>query len=124
MSWTYGGDPAGSLRDRVRFLVGDTEAAQPLASDGEVDWSLARHGSPAAAAAALARALAARFARQVDLSIGDLSRAAAQQHAHFLALAERLAREAASEGVGLHAGALDPVRGGFRLGQHDFTEGR
>ena len=131
MAWTYAGDPAAQPRDAVRFLVGDTDAADPLASDEEIAWALARHGTATAAAAAVARAIAAGFARSVQRSVGDLGVNLAQRHAHYLALADRLAAEDRRAGAMPYAGGLsradkqgaradaDRVRPAFRLGVHD-----
>ena len=41
MAWTYSGDPSTSLRDQVRFLVGDTRGQQEVSlQDAEIDWLL------------------------------------------------------------------------------------
>lgn len=41
MSWTYSGDPSTSDLDRYRFLVGDTDAGEPLLQDEEIAFILA-----------------------------------------------------------------------------------
>lgn len=73
MTWSYSGDPSTSARDEVRFLVGDTDSAAQLVSDEEIAYALATEGSTIGAAVRVARAIAMRFARKADMSVGDLS---------------------------------------------------
>lgn len=40
MAWTYSGDPMESEIDRYRFLVGDTNALEPLLQDEEIQFIL------------------------------------------------------------------------------------
>ena len=41
MAWTYSGDPSLSELDRYRFLIGDTDAGEPLIQDEEIAFILA-----------------------------------------------------------------------------------
>ena len=74
MSYTYSGDPATSLADRVRFLMQDT-ADPGLITDSELAWVLIEEGSnPYSAAAALCLVVARRYAgKSGSRSIGDVS---------------------------------------------------
>ena len=51
MSWTYSGDPATSDKDAVRFLTGDTDAGDQLASDEEIAYALSQRPDVRLAAA-------------------------------------------------------------------------
>lgn len=93
MAWSYSGDPGASPKDEVRFLVADTDPADPIVSDEEILFMLAEKGTPLSAAAALARVLAFRYARACDTAIGDY-------RVSLSAIAERyrlLARELSSK---------------------------
>ncbi len=43
MSWSYD-ITLGSAKDRIRFLIGDTDEAEALFSDEEIDAVLAQSG--------------------------------------------------------------------------------
>lgn len=67
MAWTYSGNPAASTSDTVRFLVGDTQSADPLTTDEEIAWALSQNSDSAYAAAAwVAKAISAYFARLAE----------------------------------------------------------
>ena len=75
MTFTYTGDPAGSSRDKVRFLIQDTVNTGHLLEDEEIAWLLTEWADVYDAAAHAADILAAKFAGQADYSksVGDLS---------------------------------------------------
>lgn len=99
MSWTYLGQPFVSsptatqqnYRDTVRFLLGDTNSADPQLQDGEIDGLLyttaggsTNNGTPSGtvttlnfdpyqAAMAGCITLAASYARKANRTVGDLS---------------------------------------------------
>lgn len=118
MTWTYDGDPAGDRKDEVRFLVGDTTEATALAQDEEIEYLLSQHvpkeNKPAwLAAAATCDAIAGRFARQVQQSIGSLSRSAQQMFEHYRDLAAHYRLMYATDGQGASRSIIAvPVLGG------------
>ena len=63
MTWTYSGDPSDSDRDAVRFLIQDTDVANQLTYDEEIDYELVNGGSVLAAAVAVAETIAAKLSR-------------------------------------------------------------
>lgn len=76
MTWTYSNNPAGSDRDKVRFLIGDTDTTNQLVTDEEINWMLSEaNNAPYMAAANLCASLATKFAAKSDYSrsVGDLS---------------------------------------------------
>ena len=85
--WNYGGDPASSDRDAVRFLVGDTIKERPLVYDKEVDYALSSQGSVVRAAAFVCDALAAKFSSQADVTIVSISKS-------FSSLADKFSQRA------------------------------
>lgn len=129
--WTYSGDPSSSDLDAVRFLVGDTDIDAPLMADEEIAYALSADGAVQKAAARIARAIAARFARKADKTVGDLRISYSQRVAHYQELARRLDLQADRSDVGLYAGGLsvsdkeaverdaDRVRPSFKRGQFD-----
>lgn len=90
MSWSYSGDPSTSDLDAVRFWIGDTDQADQLVQDEEIDFLLGRYSDPLAAAAHAAEALAAKFARLVDKTLGDYSVKLSQKVEHYRQLAKSL----------------------------------
>lgn len=75
MTWTYDNtDPAGTDKDHVRLLSGDTtETAKHTLQNEEITAFLATEGTVKAAAIKAARSLAARYAREPDVKIGKTS---------------------------------------------------
>lgn len=109
MSWSYGNSPSTSATDAVRFLVGDTDTNDQLVTNEEVAYAIASTSSSVQAAAMLARALQAKFARQADKAVGDLRISASQRADAFMALAEQLESSAAVGAVPV------PVAGGISI---------
>ena len=98
-SFSYSGNPNNSPLDRVRFTLGDTQAATPHFTDGEILALLDDAGEDPLSAALLAcDALVARYAGACDESVGSVSMAYSQKAAGYRALADtlrsRLARRA------------------------------
>lgn len=119
--WTYSGDPSASTVDEVHFLVGDTDPADPLVQDEEIAYHLALFpkgdGQPAwLAAAAVAEAIAAKFARKMDRSVGALQQSAKQQRDHYVELASQLRLSWATKGKGSTGTFAGIIPGAPRLG--------
>ena len=74
MSWTYTGDPSDSDLDAVRFLVGDTDSEQQLASNEEILYAISQNAIQQKAAAIVCRAIAARFSTKASFSVGEMSK--------------------------------------------------
>lgn len=95
MTWTYDNTLAGD-RDKVRFEIQDTETSDQLFQDEEVDAILAREGTVALTALALAKALMMKFARLVDVTVGKVSESNSQRYQAYKDLVARLEAEAAA----------------------------
>lgn len=100
MPWTYGGDPSANSRDKVRFLIGDTDTNNQLLQDAEIQFLLSEWNSNAYVSAAHAcDALAAKFAAKSDYSrsVGELSLSTqfGQQADRYRSLGAQLLAQAA-----------------------------
>jgi hypothetical protein len=76
MAFTYSGDPSGSNRDKVRFLINDTDSTDPLFSDEEIAYLLTEWVNIYETSRAACETLVARFSRLADStskSVGDIS---------------------------------------------------
>jgi hypothetical protein len=74
MTFTYVG-PATADRDKVRFLIQDTDSTAPHLTDEEIAWLLTEWADVYDAAANAADILAAKYSGKADYSksVGDLS---------------------------------------------------
>lgn len=106
--WTYSGDPSLSDRDAVRFYISDTDAANPLFYDGEIDYLLTKFPTALFAAAQAARSLAGKFAAQVtSKKVGDLALTYADKAKNYLILAASLQSQAEQAGAQLYSGGTN-----------------
>lgn len=94
MSWTYSGEPNTSDKDKVRFLIGDTDPDYPLVQDEEIQFALDSESNIYAAAAKCCEAIAARFSREVDRKMGSISIQASQKVEAYRRLARQLREKA------------------------------
>ena len=115
MKFSYSGDPRNSDKDKVRFLVGDTSATSPLLQDPEINYLLETEGTALSAAVAAAIGIAAKFARLMDESVGDVSKSYSQRHEHYLKLATSLRQRRAEKSV-------CPFAGGISESDNQITE--
>lgn len=123
MAWSYSGNPASSVRDEVRFLIGDTDENSQQLQDEEIDYIATNAPDtgalyPNVAAAALAAsALAARYAKLIDKTVGSLSISYSQKFQQYTSLATSLNTQA---GVATKAVGIPQLGGGGRtyLGGH------
>lgn len=100
MTWTYSGDPSSHDRDKVRFLVGDTDTTDQLVSDEEIAYLLTEAGDPYRAAHDACMAIAAKFTRKAQSkSVGDLSISYADRAAAFREQAAAILRQAGRRDV-------------------------
>lgn len=94
MAWTYSGDPADGGLDEVRFLVQDTDPADQLVTDEEIEYLIAKwhpvYGSPLMTASMVAEVIAAKFTREVAYSADGVSVGVQELQAKYDALASSL----------------------------------
>ena len=43
--WSYSGNPADSLLNELRFIIGDTNEAEPIMQDEELEYLIAEYGA-------------------------------------------------------------------------------
>lgn len=98
MTWTY--DPTkltdatfGTLM-QVRLMVEDTISTDPQLQDEEINWLVTQEGSTYLAAARAAETIAARYARQVDRSVGAMKLSASQRFKTYSELSSALRAKA------------------------------
>lgn len=136
MTWTYAGTPGtastAEQRDAVRFWVGDTDTSDQLVTDEEIGFAIDNQGSLKSASAEVARAIAAKYSRQADKEVGDLSIKLSQRAVQYLSLATSLDKQAARASASPFLGgssisskdsyktAADRVRPAFEVGQFAF----
>lgn len=73
---SYSGDPSTTTRDAVRFLIHDTDTANEMVRDAEIEWVLSKEPEPHLAAARLCSVIIARGANSSTVtskSIGGFS---------------------------------------------------
>ena len=104
--FTYTGDPANSSRDAVRFLIGDTDSAKKIFTDGEIDWTLSEEANVYLAAATASKAAAAHFATLVSMAVGDLRYSYGDRQKHYLDLAIKLETRGKEKSGGLYVGGI------------------
>lgn len=88
--WTY--DPSCVVtKDQVRLLIGDTIDVDPQLHDEEITFlSTQASTNIYTKAAQCARAIAAKYARQVQKSVSGLSIGAQERQRHYLDMAATL----------------------------------
>lgn len=115
MAWTYTSSGPTSDTEKVHFLVGDTDTTDQQITDEEIAYCLTRSGSNLTLAAAYAcDAVAAKYARKVTKSAGDLSIAYSDLWQHYKDLAASLRRETSCAAV--------PVGGGISIARVEAVE--
>lgn len=131
MSWDYA--PGSRDLDWVRFTIGDTDSTDELLQNEEIDAALTNEGNKYSAAAVCADALAAKFSRQADKTVGPLQIRASQKAERYAKLAKDL-RNQLGRRVGAWAGGIseaemreaekdtDRVDTSFKRGMNDSEE--
>ena len=116
MTWSYDNTVLStSNKDAVRLIIGDTDTADQLLADEEIDYYLTKHGVVLRAASESARAVAAKFARLMSRSIGGLQADFAAKYRQYLELADNLDLNEQVSPVG-------PYISGFLKSQHETND--
>lgn len=133
MTWTYGGDPSANDKDAVRFLSGDTDTTDQLVTDEEIAWLLTENPNVYSAAAESCRAIASKYARYADKTVGRISESASQKADAYEARADSLDEKASMNCVPSFGGLsisekealdedTDAVQPSFPIGDWDHPE--
>lgn len=105
MTWTYAGN-FSLTRDQIRWLVGDTDTNDQLATDEEMAFAVAQDSNVYRAAASVARAIALKVGQRLTVSAGGTGIDADEQFKHWMELAGSLEARAVTSGVAGFAGGL------------------
>ena len=128
---TYSGDPAVSTRDRVRFLLRDTDMSAPMLTNAEIDWLLTEEPNVYLAAASAAEQVTSRFANLADKQVGDLRISYRNQVSDWSKRASDLRSRGVIRSALPYAGGIsrddkrsvsletDRVKPSFAMGMHD-----
>ena len=74
MSWSYSGDPATSIVDKYRFLIGDTDPDEPIMQNEEIEYLANQaNGNDNLASYLLFTQAATIYARDIKRSLGPQS---------------------------------------------------
>lgn len=121
MTWTYSGNPANSPLDAVRYQIGDTQESDPLLSNEEIQYELARSGNDVLRAAVkCCEAIAARFARLANSTIGKTSIQAEAKFKQYTQKTQELRRQVTSRGIP-YVGGTD-TSASFSKGMMDYVD--
>jgi hypothetical protein len=114
MSWTYNPEDLTTDLNKFRRLLGDVNEDDQQYSDEEAEMFLGAAGSIEGAVARAAKALAARYSRNVDKWVGDLKILNSQRAKAYLELSKSLSGAASTYRV--------PSAGGIRISQKEEVE--
>lgn len=89
MTWSYT-SPSHSVRDAVRFEIGDTVSTDPQLSDEEIDYILTQRATVGQAAVLCIDHLIAKYSRLVTQSVGSVSVSYGDRIRQFKELLARL----------------------------------
>ena len=106
MTWTYNLDFT-TQRDQVRLLVGDTDTDDQQLQDEEIAFLVSQGGSTLSVAANACEVIAAKYAREVNKSVGTLSISAQERMAHYKELANTLRVRPAYTSISVFAGGVN-----------------
>src|SRR3990167_10734711 len=116
MTWTYSSTNLSTDLAKVRSLVGDTDTNDQQLTDEEIDFYLDNACNLYYAAANASEALAGKYQRRVDKSVGRASLAASQRAKGYREQAASLRAQAA-----VYSG-ITPYVGGISESDKDAIE--
>jgi len=124
MTWTYGGNPSASALAAIRFLTGDTDTNDQLINDEEIAWTNNQVTGSDTATTALYEvsyrvmvAIASKFSRLADQSVGDLKVDMFQKATNAREQAALLKQQALREG-----NTPTPYAGGISVSDKEIDE--
>lgn len=114
MSFSYSGDPSKSPLDECRFLLGDTDYANPIMQDEEINYTIAQSGSSVSLLRYnLFTQAATIFARDIKRSLGPQAEDPTTRLNYFKQQAAEYKAKLTSRGVSLPTYAYPKI---FRKG--------
>ena len=117
MSWSYSGNPDYSVKDRVRFLIGDTDDSEQLLTDQEIDYLIGENSSIYGACAEACETIVAQYSKRSDIGLGGgLDSNLSQKVEHYRELAKEFSSKATAASATLFDGSGTPK---FKRGMFD-----
>ena len=102
MSFSYSGDPASSILDECRFLLGDTTDTAPILQDEEINYIIAQSGSDKTLLCYnLFKRASTLFARDIRRSLGPQSEDPTSRLEFFMSEAESYKRKLHARGISI-----------------------
>lgn len=95
MTWSYN-FPLTANKDKVRFLIGDTDTNDHHVEDEEINYALESEGGVKPAAALICWSQAAKYAKQADKEVDDLRIYYSQKSEAFRELAEQFTSQSSA----------------------------
>lgn len=114
MTWTYSGDPSVDEKDKYRFLIGDTNAKEPILQDAEIQYVISEHSEHNTRLYLLYDRAADFFARKIKRTVGPIEEDPIERQKYFAAKAAQYKMIAYSTGFRVPTG-----KPSFRKGMHD-----
>lgn len=116
MSWNYSGNPASSILDKYRFIVGDTIQEQPIMQDEEIQFIIETYKSNENAILYnLFLRVAILFARDIKRTLGPQSEDPTERAKFFSQQISYYRKKCASAGLSIPVYAHAKV---FHIGMH------
>lgn len=88
MVWTYSGDPRSSEKDKYRFLIGDTNANEPILQDAEIEYIISEYSNHYMRLYKLYDRAADYFARKIKRAVGPIEEDPTERLQYFKQKAE------------------------------------
>lgn len=119
--FTYSGNPSDSLKDEVRFRIGDTEEDFPMLLDGEIEFLLSSNNDNVLNTCISAcNAILAKLSKQVDYTIGPESVDASNRYSQYQAVLKTLVDEKVTKNsYVINCDECDPPHPNFTIGFQD-----
>jgi hypothetical protein len=115
MTWSYSGNPKTDEKDKYRFIIGDTDQAEPILQDEEITYILGEYADDVIRLYHLYSRAATYFARKVKRSLGPQSEEPFERQRHYEDLAKDYKQRMSSAGISLPKG----MASSFKKGMHD-----
>lgn len=108
MTWTYSGNPGSSVRDAVRFLVGDTNPKSQLLTDEEIQYLIGENGATKTIVIAIdaVEKILAKLSTEYDQSVGAVSYSLNQRIENYRKLLVDLRRKSVVTGATPYCGGI------------------
>jgi len=119
--WSYSGDPKSSSLDAVRYLVRDTDSADPVILDDEIEFALSQNGNNLYRSAAdVCDAIALELGRQLTFT-GPISESAKEKFEQYKQMAAQYRLKASMKAGAIFAGGISVADKNSRSQDADRT---